>query len=318
MLLSEDHQAVQDAVRSYVQAEIAPHAAAWDKSHTFPAAALQGLAALGCYGVAVPAEWASLLACCRGAILGYSGVVAAPRRFRMEGSAMTESMTSGWYYGREGSPTGPLSWEELRAAGASGAFGPADLVWHEGYADWVPAAQIPGLLGVTASTGPAPGRRPWLLPVVVSVIGVLVGVGLGLYFGLSRGGDSDPAGVVRTTDSVVVGGGTTVWEATTSTTTSATAAGTAPSSVPSTSAVAPGLTVVDQASLAVLDLGQFHELVRGASGRLVDRLGGDEAGFCAVLIALDQGHDTHQILTGALNDRLEADGIIRLATLDLC
>ena len=57
MLLSEDHLAVQDAVRSYVQAEIAPHAAAWDKSHTFPAAQLKGLAALGCYGVAVPAEW---------------------------------------------------------------------------------------------------------------------------------------------------------------------------------------------------------------------------------------------------------------------
>jgi len=55
MLLSEDHRAVQEAVRQYVQAEIAPHAAAWDKSHQFPAAQLKGLAALGCYGVAVPA-----------------------------------------------------------------------------------------------------------------------------------------------------------------------------------------------------------------------------------------------------------------------
>ena len=57
MLLSEDHLAVQDAVRQYVQAEIAPRAAAWDKSHQFPAAQLKGLAGLGCYGVAVPAEW---------------------------------------------------------------------------------------------------------------------------------------------------------------------------------------------------------------------------------------------------------------------
>jgi butyryl-CoA dehydrogenase len=56
MLLSEDHLAVQDAVRAYASAEIAPHAAAWDKSHSFPTAALKGLAALGCYGVAVPAE----------------------------------------------------------------------------------------------------------------------------------------------------------------------------------------------------------------------------------------------------------------------
>ena len=57
MLLSDDHRAVQDAVRDYVQAEIAPKAAAWDKSHHFPKAELQGLAALGCYGVAVPIEW---------------------------------------------------------------------------------------------------------------------------------------------------------------------------------------------------------------------------------------------------------------------
>jgi alkylation response protein AidB-like acyl-CoA dehydrogenase len=57
MLLSDDHLAVQDAIRAYVQAEIAPHAAAWDKAHHFPAEQLKGLAALGCYGVAVPTEW---------------------------------------------------------------------------------------------------------------------------------------------------------------------------------------------------------------------------------------------------------------------
>lgn len=57
MLLSEDHRAVQDAVRDFVQAEIAPHAARWDREHHFPAEQLKGLAALGCYGVAVPTEW---------------------------------------------------------------------------------------------------------------------------------------------------------------------------------------------------------------------------------------------------------------------
>jgi alkylation response protein AidB-like acyl-CoA dehydrogenase len=57
MLLSEDHLAVQDAVRAYVQDCIAPHAARWDKEHHFPAAALRGLAELGCYGVAVPTEY---------------------------------------------------------------------------------------------------------------------------------------------------------------------------------------------------------------------------------------------------------------------
>jgi butyryl-CoA dehydrogenase len=57
MLLSEDHLAVQDAVRTYVQERIAPHAARWDREHHFPAAELKGLADLGCYGVAVPAEY---------------------------------------------------------------------------------------------------------------------------------------------------------------------------------------------------------------------------------------------------------------------
>ena len=56
MRLSPDHLAIQDAVRDFVQAEIAPHAAAWDREATFPREALRGLAALGCYGVMVPAE----------------------------------------------------------------------------------------------------------------------------------------------------------------------------------------------------------------------------------------------------------------------
>ena len=57
MLLSDDHTAVQDAVRAYVQDRIAPHAARWDKEHHFPRAELKGLAGLGCYGVAVPSEY---------------------------------------------------------------------------------------------------------------------------------------------------------------------------------------------------------------------------------------------------------------------
>lgn len=57
MPLSEDHRAVQDTVRAYVQDKIAPNAARWDREHHFPAAELKGLAALGCYGVAVPNEW---------------------------------------------------------------------------------------------------------------------------------------------------------------------------------------------------------------------------------------------------------------------
>ena len=57
MQLDTDQQAIRDAIRAYAQDHIAPHAAAWDRSHHFPKEQLQGLAQLGCYGVAVPAEW---------------------------------------------------------------------------------------------------------------------------------------------------------------------------------------------------------------------------------------------------------------------
>jgi alkylation response protein AidB-like acyl-CoA dehydrogenase len=57
MLLSDDHRMIRDAVRDFAQAEIAPHAADWAREARFPREALQGLAALGCLGIAVPAEW---------------------------------------------------------------------------------------------------------------------------------------------------------------------------------------------------------------------------------------------------------------------
>ncbi|MDE1979555.1 MAG: acyl-CoA dehydrogenase family protein [Thiomonas sp.] len=57
MLLSDDHRMIRDAVRDFAQAEIAPHAADWARESRFPREALQGLAALGCLGIAVPAEW---------------------------------------------------------------------------------------------------------------------------------------------------------------------------------------------------------------------------------------------------------------------
>jgi hypothetical protein len=57
MYLSEDHRAIQDAVRAYVRDRITPNAAAWDRECHFPREELRGLAELGCYGIAVPTEW---------------------------------------------------------------------------------------------------------------------------------------------------------------------------------------------------------------------------------------------------------------------
>ncbi len=57
MLLSPDQAMVRDAVRAFVQDEIKPHAARWDKEHHFPKDVHRGLAALGTYGVCVPTDY---------------------------------------------------------------------------------------------------------------------------------------------------------------------------------------------------------------------------------------------------------------------
>lgn len=56
MLLSADQEAIRDAVRAFAQAELWPHAPRWDREHSFPKEAHDGLAALGAYGICVPEE----------------------------------------------------------------------------------------------------------------------------------------------------------------------------------------------------------------------------------------------------------------------
>jgi butyryl-CoA dehydrogenase len=56
MLLNTDQEAIRDAVRAFAQAELWPNAAQWDRDHSFPKAAHEGLAALGAYGICVPEE----------------------------------------------------------------------------------------------------------------------------------------------------------------------------------------------------------------------------------------------------------------------
>ena len=57
MLLTQDQEMIRDAVRTFAQEQLWPHAAQWDKEHTFPKSAHQGLAALGAYGICVPEEF---------------------------------------------------------------------------------------------------------------------------------------------------------------------------------------------------------------------------------------------------------------------
>jgi alkylation response protein AidB-like acyl-CoA dehydrogenase len=54
MILSEQHQMIRDALREFSQQQLLPHAAAWDRERRFPREALQQLAQLGAFGIAVP------------------------------------------------------------------------------------------------------------------------------------------------------------------------------------------------------------------------------------------------------------------------
>ena len=54
MLLSPDQEMIRDAVRDFAREQLWPHAARWDREHTFPREAHRGLAALGAYGICVP------------------------------------------------------------------------------------------------------------------------------------------------------------------------------------------------------------------------------------------------------------------------
>jgi alkylation response protein AidB-like acyl-CoA dehydrogenase len=57
MILTEEHQMIRDALRSFSQERLAPNAARWDREATFPKAELKELAQLGAFGVAVPEQY---------------------------------------------------------------------------------------------------------------------------------------------------------------------------------------------------------------------------------------------------------------------
>lgn len=57
MLLNSDQEMIRDAVREFAREQLWPHAARWDREHTFPHEAHRGLAALGAYGICVPEEY---------------------------------------------------------------------------------------------------------------------------------------------------------------------------------------------------------------------------------------------------------------------
>ncbi len=55
--LSREHEEFRRSVREFAQAEIAPHAAQWDKDHHFPVDVVQHMGKLGLFGLTAPEEF---------------------------------------------------------------------------------------------------------------------------------------------------------------------------------------------------------------------------------------------------------------------
>lgn len=83
-----------------------------------------------------------------------------------------------WYYAKGGQQQGPVTQEELQALLRNGTLNPAtDLVWNQGMADWLPASQVPALIGgAAAPPGPAIsseayGSHPFAYPTATGALG---------------------------------------------------------------------------------------------------------------------------------------------------
>jgi alkylation response protein AidB-like acyl-CoA dehydrogenase len=57
MILTDEQRMARDTAREFAHRELAPHSAEWDRTATFPRAAVRALGALGFLGVTVPPEW---------------------------------------------------------------------------------------------------------------------------------------------------------------------------------------------------------------------------------------------------------------------
>ncbi len=57
MILTDEQRMARDTAREFARRELAPHSAEWDRTATFPRAAVTALGKLGFLGVTVPPEW---------------------------------------------------------------------------------------------------------------------------------------------------------------------------------------------------------------------------------------------------------------------
>ena len=57
MMLTEEQTMIRDMARAFAQEQLAPHAADWDRTHTFPHDAVRQMGELGLLGMVIPEAW---------------------------------------------------------------------------------------------------------------------------------------------------------------------------------------------------------------------------------------------------------------------
>lgn len=82
-----------------------------------------------------------------------------------------------WYYAKDGQQIGPIGLEAMRGLIENGTIDPAkDLVWNSSMADWLPASQIPVLVGgvTNPSTPSLEPSQPFAYPLATGAIEEIV------------------------------------------------------------------------------------------------------------------------------------------------
>lgn len=77
--------------------------------------------------------------------------------------------TRQWHYVQEGRQAGPVAEEVLRRMADSGALRAADLVWTDGFAEWLPAGRVPEIYpraAVQAAAADEAAPSPYAAPKV--------------------------------------------------------------------------------------------------------------------------------------------------------
>ncbi|WP_437193413.1 GYF domain-containing protein [Planctomicrobium sp. SH527] len=60
-------------------------------------------------------------------------------------ATISDDAGEGWYYAEGQRRVGPLALPQLKSQFTTGKLNPDDLVWKDGYRDWVPASSVPEL-----------------------------------------------------------------------------------------------------------------------------------------------------------------------------